>query len=305
MKKEIKSYPLDQNYIFVHKEGLADTNFGLDNSYDLFDGGFGLYSSANVKAQLGPLKSEFFRIAICLEGSVSVDCGLETFRHHRNTIHLNFPSQVFSLYDKSDDMHAYYILFSEQFIEDILPMKQITQQFPFLDYGGVPFIELSETERTEIESLFLKIDQELKLRQPSLKQSIQLYINLILITTNRSYQRQNLSVNIERQKDGALVTRFKKMVSQFFIQKRNVADYAKLLNVTPNYLNKAIKEQTSRTASSFIEQMLLIEAKALLRYTDQSVSEIAYHLEFTDPSHFNKFFKKETSLTPLQYRIGG
>lgn len=302
MSKEIKSYRLDNRYLFIHKEATTDSDFGLDNTSELIDKGFGLYSSARVKDRIGPLKSEFYRLAICRRGFVNVDCGLETFTHQRNTIHFNFPSQLFSLYDKSEDMFAYYILFTEKFIEDILPLKNIQQQFPFLDYDGVPFFQLTESEAAEIEDLFFKIDNEIKRNDKNIKRTIQLYINLILIVANRSYQRQNLSKKVDPKKDITVVTRYKKLVSQHFITKRNVSDYAKMIAITPNHLSKLVKEQTGKTASSFIEEMLLMEAKALLRHTELSVSEIAYQLDFTDPSHFNKFFKKGTEATPLQYR---
>lgn len=302
MSKEIKTYNLDNRYLFVHKESTTDSDFGLDNTNELIDNGFGLYSSVRVKDRIGPLKSQFYRVAICRRGFVTVDCGLETFTHQRNTIHFNFPSQLFSLYDKSDDMFAYYILFTEKFIEDILPLKNIQQQFPFLDYDGVPFFQLTDNEATEIEDLFFRIDNEVKRNEKGVRQTIQLYINLILIAANRSYQRQNLSKKVEPKKDGTVVTRYKKLVSQYFITKRNVSDYASMITITPNHLSKLVKEQTGKTASSFIEEMVLMEAKALLRHTELSISEIAYQLDFTDPSHFNKFFKKGATTTPLQYR---
>jgi AraC family transcriptional regulator, transcriptional activator of pobA len=305
MSTEIKTYHLDRNYLFVHKENTTNSDFGLDNTTELIDDGFGLYSSVRVKGKIGPLKSDFYRIAICKRGFVDVDCGLETFTHQRNTIHFNFPSQLFSLYNKSEDMFAYYILFNEAFIEDLLPLNAIQKQFPFLDYNGVPFFQLTDDEAREIEDLFLKIDNEIKQRKAGLKQSIQLYINLILIAANRSYLRQNLFTKLDATKDNTLITRYKKLVAQHFITKRQVADYAQLLTVTPNHLNKTIKEQTGKTASDFINDMLLMEAKALLKHTELTISEIAYQLDFTDPSHFNKFFKKGMELTPLSYRNQG
>jgi AraC family transcriptional regulator, transcriptional activator of pobA len=304
MSTEIKTYHLDRNYLFVHKENTSNSDFGLDNTTELVEGGFGLYSSERVKSKIGPLKSDFYRIALCRRGFVTVDSGLETFTHQKNTIHFNFPSQLFSLYNKSEDMFAYYILFNETFIEDLLPLQTVQKQFPFLDYNGVPFFQLTDDEAAEIEALFFKIDHEVKHRKASLKQSIQLYINLILIAANRSYLRQNLSQKLDKTKENTLITRYKKLVAQHFVTKRHVADYAQLLTITPNHLNKIIKEQTGRTASDFISDMLLMEAKALLKYTELSISEIAYRLDFTDPSHFNKFFKKETTHTPLSYRKG-
>ncbi len=300
--QQIPVYRLDRDYLFIHKEGTTESDFGLDNTPELIENGFGLYSSAKVKERIGPLKSEFFRIALCRRGFVQVDCGLETFQHQRNTIHFNFPSQLFSLYNKSDDMFAYYMIFAERFAESLLPLKTMQQQYPFLNHGGVPFFQLTDNEAQEIEDLIFRIDNEIKQRLPGMGQSILLYINLILIAANRSYERQQLAGKVAPQSDNTLVTRYKKLVGQHFITKRHVADYAALLAVTPNHLSRIIREETGKTASSFIEEMLLMEARALLRHTTLSIAEIAYQLDFSDPSYFNKFFKKGTLLTPLRYR---
>lgn len=81
-----------------------------------------------------------------------------------------------------------------------------------------------------------------------------------------------------------------------------MTEYADMLHISSNHLNKVIKKETGKTAHELIEEMLLLEAKALILHTDLSVAEIGYHLNFADPSHFNKFFKKLSGVTPLQYR---
>jgi AraC-like DNA-binding protein len=98
------------------------------------------------------------------------------------------------------------------------------------------------------------------------------------------------------------VSRFRKLVSQHFLTRRKVADYAALLAVTPNHLNRTIKTATDTTASEAITDMLAQEAKALLRHTDASMAEIAYRLNFSDPASFNRFFKRASGQTPLQFR---
>ena len=51
-----------------------------------------------------------------------------------------------------------------------------------------------------------------------------------------------------------------------------------------------------------IADRLLLEAKKLLRYTDFTIAEIADYLGFEEPTHFGRFFKRNLSLTPLEYR---
>jgi AraC-like DNA-binding protein len=81
-----------------------------------------------------------------------------------------------------------------------------------------------------------------------------------------------------------------------------VTDYADLLSVTANHLNRTVKEVTGKTASESISEMLVQEAKAILKYTDASIAEIAYKFNFSEPASFNRFFKKMTGDTPMAFR---
>ena len=75
-----------------------------------------------------------------------------------------------------------------------------------------------------------------------------------------------------------------------------------MLHVSPDHLNRTIRQHSGKTAHELIDEMLILEAKGYLRHTALSVAELAYRLDFADPSHFNKFFRKYTGCTPLQYR---
>ncbi len=298
----IPTFILDANYRSVHKEHSVESRFGMDSTDALLDGGFGLYSSEGVKAKIGPLKSRFYRIGFCLQGSLEVDCGLERFRHEAGTIHFNFPGQIFSLQNKSDDMFSYYALFTQEFIEEVLPATKIQLLYPFLDYAGVPFFQLSEEESSEIKQIFLRINTEVQSMLPDRSRAIKLLLSLLLLNAKRSYVRQELAVLYHNAKSSSLVVRFKKLVAQHFLTTRTVTEFANKLAVSPKHLSKVIKDETDRNPSDFIDEMLLMEVQCLLRYTDLSIAEISYQLDFSDPSHLTKFFKNHAGITPLQYR---
>jgi AraC family transcriptional regulator, transcriptional activator of pobA len=302
-KEEIKNYSLPSFY-HEHKSDVVESDFGLDNTAELIENGFGLYSSNGSKPRIGPIKSNFFRLGLMKRGSAHLDCGLETYIFKPDNIYFTFPGQIFCLKDKDADYFAYYMLFTEEFMSEIITHKNLGDQFPFFNYASVQQIHLNKAEVIEVEGLIFKINYEIKNRQSDIKQVIQLYLQLILIVANRSYARQQLGTKENNSMDSVLVRNFKKLVSQHFILKRNISDYAFLLNISADHLNKTLKTQTDKTAHQLIQEMLLIESKALLLHSELSVAEIAWHLEFTDPSHFNKFFRKLTSLTPLTYRNG-
>jgi AraC family transcriptional regulator, transcriptional activator of pobA len=83
-----------------------------------------------------------------------------------------------------------------------------------------------------------------------------------------------------------------------------VEDYAQMLNISANHLSQTIKETTGNTPKSYITKRRLEEAKYLLLYTKNDIAEISFHLHFSEPTHFSKFFKKEIGQSPQEFRLG-
>lgn len=84
--------------------------------------------------------------------------------------------------------------------------------------------------------------------------------------------------------------------------RNDVSHYAALLNTTSQNLTSLCKGRYSKTASQLIALHIVREAKRLFRFTDLSVSEIAFKFRFKDVSHFVKYFKRHVGETPLQFK---
>jgi AraC family transcriptional activator of pobA len=304
MPEAIPTVTLDGALHNVHKTSLTNGSFGLDGSTELIDGGFGLYSNADLKPRVGPIKTQYYRIAFVRRGSVRIDQGLETLRPKKHHMVFGFPGQVFSLQDASRDFKVFYLLFNEEFMSASPLWNSAHDRLPFFSHAGVPLLELAPDEAARIEELILRINDEIKVRQPHLAQAIRLNLHLLLLHARRSCERQHLHTSTTPVADHPLPGRFSKLVAEHFLTHRKVSDYADMLHVSADHLNRSLRKNGGRTAGELIEEMLLREAKARLRHGDESMSEIAYALRFTDPSHFNKFFKKFVGATPSQYRAG-
>jgi len=96
---------------------------------------------------------------------------------------------------------------------------------------------------------------------------------------------------------------FRELLSQEKTLKNSVAYYAERLNTSPQNLNLACKKEISTSASNVIAEFIINEAKRLLIYTDNTVAEVAFILSFNDPSHFIKYFKRFTGITPQNYLV--
>lgn len=301
-KADIPKYDLD-HFRHVHRLEDEPSVFGCNNlERSLFIPGFELYSSRGLVPSVGPLRSEFYRISIAVTGTLDMQMGLEHWRHQPRTICFTFPNQIFSKNNISADAFGYYMLFKANFLDEVLPVGRLPGEFPFLSTSGVPLFQVSAEELGAIVELVRKMDVEVRGDRPGKDRAVQLYLYLLLLEARRSYERQQLDHPAPVPARHGLVSRFQKLVGTHYLSKRQVADYAQLLSVSANHLNKVVKEVTGRTASDSIREMLGQEAKSLLRYTDNSISEIAYRLDFSDPASFNRFFKAETGETPLAYR---
>lgn len=100
----------------------------------------------------------------------------------------------------------------------------------------------------------------------------------------------------------AIPEKFLQMVFEHDKAPLNVSDYAAILKVTPNYLNKTVKSHTHRTAIDWIEIARLNLAKQFLRDRSLSIAEIAEKTGLVDQSYFSRFFKKKLGVTPSEYR---
>jgi len=96
--------------------------------------------------------------------------------------------------------------------------------------------------------------------------------------------------------------RFKLLLEKNFIEKKAVGEYAAMIGITPGHLNDTVQKDTGKTASEIIHERIILEARRLLYHSEKSVKEIAYALNYDDPSYFVKFFKTHTGSTPEHFR---
>ena len=102
----------------------------------------------------------------------------------------------------------------------------------------------------------------------------------------------------------ATVEALRKLVEENFRKQRHLEFYARALAMTPDRLNDHVKRATGVTAGHLIRQRVLTEAKRQLVFTAEPIHEIADDLAFSDPSHFARFFRKQTGTTPHEFRAG-
>ncbi|MDX2191001.1 MAG: helix-turn-helix domain-containing protein [Bacteroidota bacterium] len=147
-----------------------------------------------------------------------------------------------------------------------------------------------------------EIDEEIK--QFDSKTSPTILKNLLqnfLLTAERE-KSKNGNISFEKNMDFEYSTLFKDLIERHYKTKRNVAYYAQQLAISERRLGQATHLFFGKLPKEMINERLTLEAKRLLVYGNHSIKEIAYDLGFEEPTNFIKYFKNQTSQTPLEFR---
>lgn len=189
------------------------------------------------------------------------------------------------------------------FTEDFFSLRynnNILHQFSFLRYEAKPYMRLTNEQKAKWDILAKLLSKEFSINNRETKKVLRSYLNIVLFELERVYNPTGFvkRKNFKNEK----VHEFEQLIDKYFETKKMPSDYAELLHISPNYLNKISKEETGQTAGNLIRKRITIEAKRLLHYTNYSVNEIANTLGFENASYFVTFFKKQTETTPEQFR---
>lgn len=159
---------------------------------------------------------------------------------------------------------------------------------------------LSKADIDFVEDMLAKINTEY--RQPGEWQQRMLSAHLTLLLTylSRLYTEQYKDSNILMDKQ--LLQNFQAEINACYKELHEVGDYASRLNISAGHLSEVVKMQSGKPAIKHIHERLVLESRRLLFHTQNSSKEIAFELGFTDASYFNRFFKRETGVTPSDYR---
>jgi AraC-like DNA-binding protein/mannose-6-phosphate isomerase-like protein (cupin superfamily) len=192
------------------------------------------------------------------------------------------------------------IMFTEDFFLLNQNSKDLLFELSFLDnlYAN-PFLDLSEQNIAELKPTIQLLIEE-KERKDCSNTILQSLLHILLTKIQRCIDEKR--ANVSSKKYLVLFKKFKKLLDENFEKQLSVSDYAEKLSVTQHHLNLVAKEITGKTATEVIRARTILEAKRLLTFTDFTVTEIAFRLGFEENSYFSRVFKKETNISPNEFK---
>jgi len=255
-------------------------------------------------------RRDFFKI--CL--STVSGPGKGTLIYNDQEISLDMPCIMFtnpsvptSIEISHNSVCRFSCIFNKQFIEGQMP-PDVQYASPLFNPTLFPVVTITEEEKDRLNGYFAEMQRLQESDYPFKWDMIRNILHLLIHEGIRLQQQQIIQPGIVRDR---LVNAFFSLLNQQFpvdspensLKLLTPAHFADLLHVHVNHLNSVIKKNSGKSTRTIIHERIVTEAKALLRNTNWNVAEIAYGLGFEYPSHFNKYFKQFTTVTPMEFRL--
>jgi AraC family transcriptional activator of pobA len=199
------------------------------------------------------------------------------------------------------EVDGYVINFSVPFFQSFLLKPDYLEQFSFFSRSiSDAVINLPNAMHAHIVQLFEQLVQESETGKRLGVDMVRALLLQVFIEVGRlGFEQQASNISAYNY---TLLKNFQKLIESHYTTLRLPKDYAELLYITPNHLNALCKDVLDISAGEVIRNRIVLEAKRLLINLHLTISEIAAKLGFDDNSYFTKFFKKQTGLTPDEFR---
>lgn len=211
----------------------------------------------------------------------------------------------------SEVQSGHFCLFNNKFIAPSLADPNLKNS-PLLNTSLNPVYNLTDEQAEDLKYLFKRMSKEVECDYIEKYDVIRHYLHLIFHEVHKMQPANcatekylNASVRISSLFIEMLERQFPVDSTEHALKLKSPHDFAEKLSVHVNHLNRAVKDATGRSTTELISARVANEARSLLKYTDNSVADIAYSLGFEHPSNFNNFFKKHTGHTPKNARLIG
>jgi len=237
---------------------------------------------------------------VCVKGTTEGSINLKPYNAKGPCLVTILPGHIIEYQSTSEDFSGSLIILSSKFINNL--MENAAEHLPlFLSVRENPVIPLNEETLKGIimyfellKRLALETDHPYRLevaRYLTLAFFYGANIDFHKITFNRKMTHQEM-----------LVEKFLNLARTHHKQQRELNYYAKKLIITPKYLSKVVKETSGRPANDWIDDLVVLEAKALLKSTNMTIQQISDELNFPSQSFFGKYFKRVTGMSPSEYK---
>lgn len=244
-----------------------------------------------------PMKFTSFTSIFVRKGRCRAEINLQEYEMEAPCVVNIESSEILQPLEISEDFEGAFVVMSQRFVDDI--RKSVVDPTLLSQLKKKPVIKLPAPRVEDFEMFYRH------LRASTETATSYIYHAVFHTVMAFIYQVGVKCISADSDNSstaGHITSRFLKLARENFKKERFMEFYANTLEITPKHLSRTIKAQTGYTASEWLDRMVILEAKVLLKSTSMSIQQIAEELNFASQSFFGKYFKNLVGISPKDYR---
>ncbi|HMG07374.1 MAG TPA: helix-turn-helix domain-containing protein [Mucilaginibacter sp.] len=257
------------------------------------------YLSNQTFDSLSVCRINYHRIFMLKEGSGTLLIDDVAYQLAGSELFLLAKGQLYAFHPNTH-ITGYELSFGDCFWEKTPDSANNCKAVLFNNAAANQQLPLNNTDQSELDVLFQTLYQEfIKDDYPNKLDALAAYLKIIMIKI------ANVNAALIHGYDSyenQLYRQFIELVSKRYQATHEVADFANQLGISARKLSDLCKRCSGKGAKDIINGQLIAEAKRSLQFSSKPVKEIAFHLNFSTPDQFSHFFKKNTQISPHDYR---
>ena len=248
-----------------------------------------------------PVRLKATTVLVCVKGTINCSINLRNFIITENQMLVNFPGDIIHI-NSAKDMAGYAIILSEDFLQQIqLDFRFRAQSYLSLRDNGP--ISIPVNELTDLKPYYSLMKKNMEEGNLEVIKGLAVALAHTIVAIMKRFQKPAThDTDKNETRFQQIFDRFMMLLNAWHTKERSLSFYADKMHLTPKYVSAVVKTYSGKSALSWINEYVVLEAKMMLRYSDMTVQEIAYSLNFPTQSAFGKYFRQQLGVSPKQYR---
>lgn len=272
---------------------------------DNFNSPFDIETAARFMNSSHPFKINFTMALLCFKGSIRIRLNLEEHLLQTNDVLTILPGYIGECLEISRDCKIVLIAYTwkRRFGESSATTYSIAV---FNRITKFPLLRMQPGKMEEIMAIYRLMRR--RMQDTGFQYTGEALGGYMQVLASIFYQRvhEDLEQTPEPEagnRQEVLFKKFMELLQEHYTKERSVAFYAGKMCLTPKYLSISVRKASGRHAGEWIRELVILEAKALLKSREYTVQQVCDMLNFANPSFFGKYFKAATGCSPRKYML--
>src|SRR5207249_1013175 len=191
-----------------------------------------------------PHRQTVYDFVFLTQGTSTRSKGLDKYDFGENTFFFLPAYQISAHENISADAKGYYCHFDMEIFNSKWMKPDMLAEFPFLQFTGNPLITIDDTVKQHIMNILHRLEEEYNQSSKFDIDIIRVNLLALLLEVKKFTKQEKIKENAAFR----IVQQYKNKLSRYIYEKHSVAEYAAMLAVSPNHLNKCVKAATGKSA---------------------------------------------------------